>query len=96
MELMVSIIDVSLSVQGAFENLAGTKKIHKAGEKEKMLPSVFYISKKDFSKLAEHIKGAKSKKTVVATLEISYWKYGFGKSRLVSYKLLNRAPLIRK
>ncbi len=95
-ELMVRVIDLSLTVKGVFEGLLGTKKIYRTGEKEKMLPSVFYISKKDFFKFAEYIKGRESKKTVVATLEISYWKYGFGKSRLVSHKLLDRTPLIRK
>lgn len=94
-ELMIVHIDLSLAVQGFFEGLLGTKKIHRRGREEKKLPLVFYISKKDFSKFAEHVK-FNSKKTVLVTLELSYWKYGFGKSRLVTYKTLDKTPEIRK
>ncbi len=91
-ELEVRVIDLSLTVQGSFEGLLGNKKIYRAEKKEKTLPFVYYISKNDFTQFAEHIRD----KTVLATIELSYWKYGFGKSRLVSYKLLDKPPRIRK
>ncbi len=94
-ELMIRTIDISLTVQSTFEGLLGNKKIYKAGETEMKLPYVYYISKKDFAKFAEHITRV-SDKTVLATLELSYWKYGFGKSRLISYKLLDKKPKFRK
>jgi len=94
-ELMIRVIDISLTAQSALEGLLGNKNIYRTGETEKKLPSVFYISKKDFAKFAEHIT-IDGDKTVLASLELSYWKYGFGKSRLVSYKLLDKKPKVRK
>jgi len=94
-ELMVRAIPISLTVQSAFEGLLGNKKIYRTGEKEEILPFVFYISKNDFAKIAEYIK-VSGEKTVLATLESSYWKYGFGKSQLITYKLLDKRPRVRK
>ncbi len=95
-ELIVKVIDISLTVQSAFEEvLLGNKKIYRTEETEMTLPYAYYISKKDFTKFAEHITRV-SDKTILATLELSYWKYGFGKSRLISYKLLDKKPKVRK
>jgi len=60
-----------------------------------VLPPVYYISKSDFAKFAEHITVV-GDKTVLVTLELSYWKFGFGKSRLVTYKLLDKKPRVIK
>ena len=94
-ELMVRAIDIPRGLRGFFEGWLGNNQIHRAIENEIKLPPVFYIPKKDYSKFAEHI-ARSSDKTVLINLEISYWKYGFGKSKFISYKLLDKKPKVRK
>lgn len=93
-ELVIKFINLSSITQTTFETLLLHKRIYRETKADK-LPSSFYISKKDYAKISEHLKTL-SEKTVLATLEVNYWKFGFGKSKLISFELLDKRPLILK